>query len=107
MRGIGILIGDNYALKVEPIRDSTGKIANGLKIGNSILQNTGLILIASKGEFKEEPVMGVGIEGVLLDNDYLEWRRKIRLQMELDRQTVKEVTFNSVDNLSIDAVYNN
>jgi hypothetical protein len=107
MRGRAILINDEYAVKIEPERDSTGKITNGLMIGSTLLQNQGLIVLATKGEFKEMPALGAGIEGLLLDNDYLEWRRKIRLQLELDKQTVNEIKFNSVDNLVIDAVYNN
>jgi hypothetical protein len=106
MRGIGILIDDDYRLRVKPERDGTGKIVAGLMIGATIHQNTGLILICRKGEFKEVPALGVGIEDVLLDNDYLEWRRRIRLNLELDSQVVKDVKFSTVDKLTIDADYN-
>ncbi len=106
MRGIGFLINDNYELKVSPERDATGKIIKGILIGQTINQNTGLILICSKGDFKQEPTLGVGIEGILLDNDYLEWRRKIRINLELDEQSINEIRFSSVDNLFIDADYN-
>lgn len=106
MRGTGFLLNDNYELKVQPERDGTGKIIKGIMIGATINQNTGLILIFRKGEIKQEPVMGVGIEDILLDNDYLDWRRKIRINLELDEQKVNEIKFSSVDNLFIDADYN-
>lgn len=106
MRGIGILISDDYNVLVNPERDSTGKIVKGLQVGETINQNTGLILICRKGEFKEVAALGVGIEDILLDQDYLEWRRRIRINLELDQQTVKNIKFSSVDNLFIDATYN-
>lgn len=105
-RGRGILINDNYELQVLPERSGTGKIVKGFVIGNTLYQNTALILKANKGEFKQQPTLGIGIEGVLLDDDYMDWRRKIRLQLELDEQKVNDIIFNSVDNLVIDAVYN-
>lgn len=106
MRGTGILINDEYELKIAAERDSTGKIIKGAVIGNSLYQNTGLILICRKGEFKQLPALGVGIEDMLLDNDYLEWRRKIRINLELDDQKIRSVEFSGPDNLTIDAEYN-
>lgn len=106
MRGTGILLTDDYLLEVQPVRDTTGKIISGVVIGKTTNQNTGLILICRKGEFKQEPALGVGIEDILLDQDYLEWRRRIRINLELDAQNVKNVKFSSVDKLFIDADYN-
>lgn len=106
MRGNGIMIDDGYEIKVEPKRDATGKIVSGFVLGPTLYQNTGLILICRKGEFKEQPALGVGIEDVLLDQDYLEWRRRIRINLELDDQRVKEIRFSSQDKLFIDAHYN-
>jgi hypothetical protein len=105
MKGTGILINDDYEVVVQPERDATGKIFTGALIGATTNQNTGLILICRKGEFKEVPALGVGIEDVLLDNDYLDWRRRIRLNLELDGQKVSSIKFNTVDNLSINANY--
>lgn len=106
MRGIGIQIDDTYTIVVKPVRDTTGKIVQGMAVGSTIQQNTALILICRMGEIKESPSLGVGIEDVLLDNDYLEWRRRIRTNLELDEQTVNQIKFNSVDKLFIDANYN-
>lgn len=107
MRGVGIQINDSYNLVIAPVRDSTGKITKGATIGATLEQNTGLILLCRMGEFKESPALGVGIEDVILDNDYLEWRRRIRMNLELDGQTVNSIIFNNVKSLTIDADYNN
>ncbi len=106
MRGRAILINDDYEVKVSAVRNSSGKIVSGVQVGKTLYQNQALILLAKKGAYKEQPAMGVGIEGVLLDNDYLEWRRKIRLQLELDGQKVNEIKFSAVHKLVIDADYN-
>jgi hypothetical protein len=105
MRGTGILINDDYELKVLAERDTTGKIIIGTAIGNTLYQNTGMILAARKGEFKQQPALGVGIEDVLLDNDYLDWRRRIRMNLELDEQQVAAVNFSGVDKLKIESRY--
>lgn len=105
MRGTGILINDNYDVIVAPLRDSTGKIVSGLQVGKTLVQNQGLILIGTPGEVKEAPQLGVCIEGMLLDNDYLEWRRKIRMNMEMDGQRVKTIQFGQQQKLFIDAHY--
>lgn len=105
MKGAGILIDDEFSIKVEPVRDSTGKIVRGAIIGDALYQNTGLILICRKGEFKELPALGVGIEDVILDNDYLDWRRRIRRNLEMDDQVVINIKFSGIDNLTIDANY--
>lgn len=106
MRGTGILLNDSYDLQVVPVRDSSGKIVKGLQKGNTLFQNQALILISHQGEIKEMPQLCAGIEDVILDNDYLEWRRKIRLHMEMDGQRVNNVQFSKAKQLSIDASYN-
>jgi len=105
MRGRGILIKNDYELLITPKREAGGKIVSGLATGNTLHQNTALILICHKGEFKEIPALGVGIEDVLLDDDYLDWRRRIRINLELDDQKVSDVLFSSVDKLKIDSSY--
>jgi hypothetical protein len=104
-RGRAILINDNYEMLVQPVRDSTGKIVSGLVLGNTLYQNTGLILAGKKGFVKEQPALGIAIDGVLLDDDYMQWRRTIRLQLELDQQKVMNVIFNTANNLQITASY--
>lgn len=105
MRGIGILLNDEYDLQVKPVRDATGKIVSGLQVGNTLYQNQAVILICHSGEITEMPQLGVGIEDMLLDNDYLMWKRSIRLNMEMDLQKVNDVIFSKDKKLKIEASY--
>lgn len=105
MRGTGILLNDEYDFQVKPERGSSGKIERGLVIGRSLFQNQAIIIGCHAGEISESPQLGVGIEDMLLDNDYPLWRRAIRMNMERDGQTVNDVVFSKHKRLSIDADY--
>ena len=96
---------DGYDLQVKPVRDTTGKIVSGLQVGNTLYQNQAIILICHQGEITEMPQLGVGIEDMLLDNDYLMWKRRIRLNMEMDLQKVNDVIFSKKEKLQIEASY--
>ena len=58
----------------------------------------------NKGELKERPELGVGINDMLLDHNPLYWRTIIREALELDGQKVKEVKITS-SNIYIDSTY--
>jgi len=64
MRGILLdrVTGD---LQVQVKRDANGLITSGLVIGNTDYQNMNLIIQAQKGEFKEFPTLGFGIDNYL------------------------------------------
>ena len=104
MRGIGISLDKNFDLDILPVRGADGKIKSGLHLAETLPQNQAVILAVQPGEIKEVPYLGVGIEDMLLDNDWLTWRRKIRMNMELDGQKVKVVELKK-DKLGIDATY--
>lgn len=70
--------GELMDLKIDIKRDSSGKITQGIVLGNTLQQNQALILIPHQGEFKFNPDLGVGIADMLLDHDYLAYRHKIR-----------------------------
>lgn len=106
MKGKGILLGDDYDLQIQPVRDDGGKIVSGLMIGNTLFQNQALILSFQPGELKLNPYVGVGIAGMLHGKDYLKWRRTIRQQLEYDGQVVTKVSLNA-KKLEIDATYGN
>ncbi len=105
MKDKGILIDDDFDLKLNVVKNSAGKITSGLLIGNTLYQNQALILIIQPGELKLNPIVGVGIENIVADNDILAWRKNIRQQLELDGQIVKDVSFDKNYQLSIDATY--
>lgn len=105
MRGLGIILNSNYDVQVKPVRGASGKIESGLIIGNTLYQNQGMILILHPGEITEVPQLGVGIEDMLMDNDYLAWKRMIRMNMEMDGQVVDNISFSKNKKLQIDAHY--
>lgn len=61
----GILLDDNYNLKIEPVRLANGLIASGLVVGNIDYQRCRIIIEAQKGEIKEFPTLGFGIDNYL------------------------------------------
>lgn len=72
-------------------KDDFGLIIQGLTLGDPLNQNQAIILAMHPGEMKELPMMGVGISDMLLDNDPLFWRTKIKEQLEMDGEKVGSV----------------
>lgn len=92
-------------LKIKVKRNIDGKISNGLTVGNILNQNQALILITQPGENKFNPNLGVGITDVLLSQDYLGYRHKIRQQFSLDGLNVLKLDLYNNKPLLIDANY--
>ena len=92
-------------LKIEVVRGSDGLITQGLVIGDTMNQNQALILIANPGEFKFNPTIGVAIDELLLDNDYLRFRHRIREHFEKDGLKIKSIQLSDGKPLLIDASY--
>ncbi|MEY4902576.1 MAG: hypothetical protein RLZZ292_391 [Bacteroidota bacterium] len=97
MKGIGIQVndhndtGDILDLKIEPIRDSSGKIVSGLVIGPTLEQNIALIMLMHQGELKSVPDLGVGIADIVLTEDYLVFRHKTRQHLTKDGMAVSRL----------------
>ncbi len=81
-------------------------IKNGdFVIGESSLQHIHDIVIAEKGEYKQYPMLGVGIRQELLSNTTeVELKHMIRKELELDGMTVEQIKFNHGE-IDIDAYY--
>lgn len=92
MKGIQMI---DYDLDIKVVNDASGRIASGLVVGDILHQNQALILVMHKGDLKDDVSVGVGIDRMLLDNDWLGWEREIRDQLEMDGQKVEEVKVNS------------
>lgn len=99
----GIQLSD-YDIDIHALMDDNGKIVSGVVIGDILAQNQALILQTHKGEWKEDPSIGAGISDMLLDENLMLWKREIREQMELDGQTVREVTITGMK-ITIDSKY--
>ena len=97
--------GEILDVKIEVKRDSDGKIIQGISIGKTLEQNKALILITHLGENKFNPELGVGIEDLLLSEDYLQFRHKIREHFAKDGLKVITVDLYPNKPIKIDAKY--
>jgi|TARA_R110000823_G_scaffold309594_2_gene433958 hypothetical protein len=81
-------------------------IRNGdFVIGESSLQHQEDILVAHKGEFKEYPEIGVGIDNELLNENPRQVLSQIRANFEYDGMRVKSLEVAANGNIVIDADY--
>lgn len=85
----------DYDLSVSVEYNSDGRIVSGLVVGDILHQNQALILGLHKGDLKDDVSVGVGIDRMIMDSDWLSWQREIRDQLEMDGQTVESVLVDS------------
>lgn len=80
-------------------------IENGdMVVGNPNEQNKAILLKTRKGENKENLLVGVSIDGVLLGDNYLEYKHKIRQQLTDDGAKVNSIIVTNTK-IAIDANY--
>ncbi|WP_264522137.1 hypothetical protein [Flavobacterium sp. N1994] len=96
---------DNIDLKIDVVRDTEGLITQGLVVGNTLHQNQAILLIVNPGELKFNPTIGVAIGDLLLDDDYLRYRHRIREDFTKDGMKVKSIELSKDKTLKIDAGY--
>ncbi len=92
-------------LNVDVVRDTDGLIAQGITIGETMNQNQALLLIANAGEIKMHPTIGVAIDELLLDDDYLRIKHRIRDNFSKDGLVVKNINLSNKKPLTIEASY--
>lgn len=88
--------------------DNTGDLAivNGdLVLGYSDDRHQEHILLASKGEYKEFPELGVGLTKMLSDDDYVPFLIDAKKNLEYDGMKINNIKFEENGNLSIDGYY--
>lgn len=100
---IGIQLTD-YEPQITIKKDELGLITQGLTLGDTLRQNQAVILAMHQGELKERPMVGVGVSDMLLDNDPIYWRTKIKEQLEMDGQKVDSVKISKAG-LAIESKY--
>lgn len=111
MKNIGIELADSATgvqsidLKIDVVRDANGLITQGLVVGDTMNQNQAVIIIANPGEFMFNPTLGVAIDELLLDDDYLRFKHRIREHLNKDGMKVKSVEFSAKTPLTIEAIY--
>ncbi len=111
MKDFGIQVNDNPTndnimdLKTEVHYDSSGKIIQGVILGNTLEQNKAFLLLAQPNDLKGNPTLGVGIEDLLLSGDLLEYRHKIREHFNRDGLIVDTLDLYNLQNINIEAHY--
>jgi len=104
MKNLGILLNpatNDFDIKI--IRDDFGKI-QGLHVGDVTKQNIAIILYMQPGELKEQPTVGVGINNMTLDTDFLFYKHRIRQQLDTEGMQVNHLEING-QNIEINANY--
>lgn len=80
-------------------------VADGdLVVGESTTQHQQLLLLTNKGDWKENPLIGVGASGFLKDEDESGLLQEIRIQFEKDGMEVNNISIESGE-IKIDAQY--
>jgi hypothetical protein len=103
-KNVGIQLNGDYDLEIAVRRDENERIISGLVVGDVTYQNQAMILKAQKGEFKENPAVGAGIEDIVNDNDLQLWRKEIAEQLEADGQRIDRLVLNEKEFI-LDAKY--
>lgn len=91
------------------IDSETGDILvgkNGVSIGDTSQQNQYLILVSHPGEWKENPLLGVGIGDYVNDNETDFIRHSIYENFRMDGIEIEKMTVNPGD-IKIAAQYKN
>jgi hypothetical protein len=101
----GILLNDSD-LKIDVKRDSSGLITSGLVVSNINYQRVRLIVEMQKGEFKEFPTLGFGIDNWLRKSEVGNIRQKFvnELEKELrsdNMKTAKVILGNDLSNFKV------
>ena len=80
------------------------EISNGdFVAGENYNQQQAMLLVAQEGEFKMTPTIGVGIGDLLLCEELLEYRHKIRDHFKRDNLKVKTLELYEIGKLKIES----
>jgi len=96
-----ILLDETFDLIIE--EDTPGK--GDFLIDESTKQHQALILLANKGEFRQSPLVGVGVSLYLEDDRLGAMKSELQQQLYLDGMTVDELRIFNDGRVFIDASY--
>lgn len=99
MKSTDIKIDENYDV-------STNPTSHDFEVGDVTLQNQALIIASQKGEWKENPMLGCGIDDMANDETTAGWQRSIREELERDGLSVSKIKINN-GLIEIEAQYEN
>ena len=93
-----IIIDETFDLKIDEHTDD-------FMIGDATHQNQGFILLASKGEFRQFPFVGVGLRYYVEDDKLGSLKPELTKQLILDGMTVNNIGVFTDGRVEIDASY--
>lgn len=96
-----ILLDETFDLIIE--KEATDK--GDFLIEESTKQHQALILMANKGEFKQSPLVGVGVSLYLEDDRLGAMKSELQQQLSLDGMTVDELRIFNDGRIFINASY--
>lgn len=75
-------------------------------VDESTLQHQKMLLLAEKGEYKQNPLTGVGMVNYINnDANIVEYRHAVQDEFEADGMTVLEMNVHDYENVDIEADY--
>jgi hypothetical protein len=82
-------------------------IANGdLKIDESTLPHQHDLLLANKGEYRQHPTIGVGLNNEIDDNfDSVDFKKAVTQELENDGQRIVKIEAKDPEKIKIDSEY--
>jgi hypothetical protein len=93
-----ILLNQDYDADIK-VQRVDGLITEGLHLGDVTDQNAAIIIKMQPGELKSQPTVGVGIDNLLLDHDYLLYKHLIRQQLTAEGMRVNRL---DIDNQNVE-----
>lgn len=97
--------GELFDVKSSIKLDESNKIITGFSFGDVVPQNTALILIATPGELKHAPTIGVSLDDSVLDDELLSLRHLARRSFSLDGMKVEKLELYDLKNIDIKTKY--
>lgn len=101
----GILLNDDFSLRVQLLRDGQGKIVSGLMTGDINPQRVRFIALAQKGELKEQPLLGFGIENYLkspVQSVRQKFINELEKELAIDRMQAKVTVGDQLATFKVD-----
>ncbi len=75
-----------------------------LNVKDALRQNQSLLLESNKGEWKQSPTVGVGVNNYLKDTNLLGLKAEIKRQLQQDGMTINKLEVN-YSKIKVDANY--
>lgn len=76
-----------------------------LKTGDAVAQHKRCLIVANRGDYRQFPWVGVGIEAYLLDENFGDVQAQIQKQFELDGMVVRDLRITAEGGITENSQY--